>query len=524
MKKIISLLLLTVLIIAGCSSNSSTPSTSEGSKEASTTPVKGGELNVAINTQPATLDPHTSTATILTEVSRHIYEQLVSLDTKFQVQPMLAESIDESEDGTSYTFHLRQGVKFHNGKEMKAEDVVASLNKWRDISSKAKNMIPEATFTAIDEYTVEMKIPERIYGVLTLLADNGQFAAIMPKEIAESASPTGATEYIGTGPFKFVEWKQDQYIHLAKNEDYTPLDTPTDGLTGKKEALVDDIYLHIVSDASTRVAGIQSGQYDIALTLPPENYDMLNNNPNLKTEMALKGHTGFVYNKTDRVFANEKMRQAFNAALDMDSIMLAAFSKEEFYRINPSYMLQEQVDWASEVGSDRYNVKDLDLAKQLLQEAGYNGEEIKILATREYEYMYNSAVVIKEIMEEIGVNVTVEVVDWATLLDLRTDPTGYDAFITGFPIVMTPPQLLYLSSTWPGWTNDEQITQLIAKLNASTTAEEAKASWDQIQDRMYDYLPISKFGDYYEYYGVSNKVEGMTILDGMILWNTSKAK
>lgn len=523
MKKIVILLLLTVLMIAGCSSNSSTPATTETGGKAST-PAAGGELNVAINTQPATLDPHTSTATILTELSRHIYEQLFALDSSFQVVPMLAESVDESEDGTTYTFHLRQGILFHNGKEMKAEDVVASLNKWKELSSKAKAVIPEATFTEVDEYTVEMKIPQRVYGVLTLLADNGQFAAIMPKEVAESASPTGATEYIGTGPFKFVEWKQDQYIHVTKFEDYAPVDLPTNGLSGKKEALVDDIYFHIVTDPSTRVAGIQSGQYDIALTLPPDNYEMLSNNPNLKTEMALKGSVGFIYNKADRIFANQKMRQAFNAALDMDSIMLAAFSEEEFYRIAPGFMLEEQVDWASEVGSDRYNVKDPELAKQLLEEAGYNGEEIKILSTREYEYMYNSAVVIKEIMEEIGVNVTIEVVDWATLLDLRTDPTGYDAFVTGFPLVMTPPQLLYLSPTWPGWTNDEQITKLIAQLNASKDAQEAKASWDQLQDYMYDYVPISKFGDYYEYYGVSNKVSGMTILDGMILWNTSVEK
>lgn len=522
MKKMFSFLLLTLLIIAGCS-NDSTPGTgSTGDTQG--TPEKGGQLNVAINTQPATLDPHMSTATILTEVSRHIFEQIVALDSAYQVQPMLAESIDESDDGTTYTFNLRQGVKFHNGKELKAEDVVASLEKWKNISSKAKTVIPDATFTEIDEYTVEMKIPKRIYGVLTLLADNGQAAGIMPKEIAESAGPTGATEYIGTGPFKFAEWKQDQYIRLTKNEEYASLETPSDGLSGKKEVLVDDIYLHIVSDASTRVAGIQSGQYDIALTLPPDNFQMLSNNPNLKIEMALKGNVGFIYNKTDRVFANEKMRQAFNAALDTESIMLAAFSDEAFYRINPGYMLQEQEEWASEVGNDRYNVKDPELAKQLLQEAGYNGETIKILATREYEYMYNSAVVIKELMKEVGVNVEIEVVDWATLLDLRSDPTKFDAFITGFPLVMTPPQLLYLSPNWPGWTNDEEITQLIAQLNASATSEEAKATWDQLQDRMYDYLPISKLGDYYEYYGVSNTVNGMTIFDGMILWNTSKAK
>ncbi|KAB2338597.1 ABC transporter substrate-binding protein [Cytobacillus depressus] len=515
------LLLICLFVITGCSSKTETTKQSEPSETKNKT---GGELHVAINTQPSTLDAQVTTATIVSEVSRNIYEQLVALNSSYQIVPMLAETVDESEDGKTYTFHLRKGVKFHNEKEMKAEDVVASLNKWKEISTKAQAVIPEAAFEQVDEYTVTMNLPKRVYGAITLLADVGQMAVIMPKEIAETADVAGATEYIGTGPFKFVEWKQDQYIHFTKYEDYIPVDLPADGLSGKKEALVDDIFFHIITDNSIRVSGVQTGQYDIGIALPPDNYDMLNNDKNIKTEIDLMGPVGLIYNKEDRIFANAKMRQAVNAALDMESIMLAAYSNEKFFRLDHGHMVIEQKEWYSEAGKDRYNINDTELAKKLLNEAGYNGEEIRILTTRDYDWMYNSAVVIKEQLDKIGVSVKLDVIDWATLIDLRAKPTEYDAFITAFPKVMTPPQILYLGSKWPGWTNDEEITKQMEEINSSTSKEEAKQAWDNLQDRMYDYLPISKFGDYYLFYGISKKVEGMTFLDGMMLWNTSKSE
>ncbi len=514
------MIFLCLFVIVGCSSKTDT----KQSEPPKTGKISGGELNVAINAQPTTLDAHMTTATTVSHLTRHIYEQLVALNSSFKVVPMLAESIDESEDGKTFTFHLRKGVKFHNGKEMKAEDVVASLNKWKGISTKAKAAIPDATFEVIDDYTVVMKLPNYIFGALALLADASQMAAIMPKEVVESADPTGVTEYIGTGPFKFVDWKQDQYIHLTKYEDYSPVDYPADGLSGKKEALVNDIYFHVVTDSSTRVAGVQTGQYDIGLLLPPDNYEMLKSNPNIETILDLSGPTGLIYNKQERIFSDQKMRQAVNAALDLESIMMAGFSNENFFRLDHGHTVIEQKEWYSEAGKDRYNTHDLEKAKELLKEAGYNGEEIKILATRDFDYMYNTAVVIKEQLGKIGVNVKLEVVDWATVLETRAKPSEYDAFITAFPKVLSPAQILYLGSAWPGWTNDPQITELTAQINSSKTTEEAKVVWDKLQDRIYDYLPITKFGDYYDFYGMSNKVKGITFLEGYILWNTSKSE
>ena len=482
------------------------------------------KLNVAITPQPNTLDQHMTTTSIVSVIGRNIFEQLVTFNSSFEVIPMLAESFEESEDGKTYTFHLRQGVNFHNGKEMKAEDVVASLEKWLAKSTKAQGVLPDATFTQLDEYTVEMSLNKPVYGVLSLLADLSQSAIIMPKEIAETADATGAKEYIGTGPFKFEEWKQDQYVHVSKFEDYSPVDRVADGVSGKKEAMVNDIYFHFVTDTSTRLLGLQSGEFDIVNILPYDNYDMINNDPNLDVVVEILGPIGLVFNKKEGIFSDIKMRQALNTALDMESIMISGFSNEEFYRLDHGQMIIEQEAWYSEEGKDRYNIKDPEKAKQLFEEAGYNGEEIKLLASKDYEYFYSPSIVIQEQLKNIGVNVKLEVSDWATVMDKRTKPGEYDGFVTAFHKVPTPQQLLYLGADYPGWTDDPEITELINEINAARDQEEAKASFAKLQDRMYDYLPIAKFGDYYTLGGLSTKVDGMQMQDGFILWNTTKAK
>ena len=413
----------------GCNSNG----TDSDAKAESDVTDLDTKLNVAITPQPNTLDPHMTTSTNVSIIGRHVYDQLVTLNTAYEVIPTLAESIDESDEGKTFTFHLRKGVKFHNGKELKAEDVIASLEKWQTVSPKAQSLIPDATFTELDEYTVEMSLNQAVYGVLALLADASHSAVIMPKEIAEAAGASGTTEMIGTGPFQFVEWKQDQYVHISKFEDYIPIDQVADGFSGKKEALVDDIFFHFVMDSSTRLVGLQTGEYDVITGLPFDNYEMIENNPDLETAIDILGPLILVLNKKEGIFTDIKMRQAFNAALDMESIMLASFSNEIFYRLDQGHMIIEQEQWHNEAGKDRYNINDLEKAKLLFEEAGYNGEEIKIITTKDYEYMYYPAVVIQEQLKKIGVNVKIEVMDWATLLTMRADSSEYDGFITGSP-------------------------------------------------------------------------------------------
>ena len=221
-----------LFLLAACSNETSDSTESENQNDNDSTTNEENvdneeeeldtELNIAYSAQPPTLDPHFTTAVATSDIMRGVFETLVTVDADYNFQPMLADTYEISEDGKSITFQLREGVLFHNGKEMKAEDVVASMERWRDISNRA-DAFRESTFEAQDEYTVVMTLPDPISTTLSVLTWMvGSYAAIMPKEAIEGATDTGVEEYIGTGPFQFEEWKQDAYVKLSKFDDYQP--------------------------------------------------------------------------------------------------------------------------------------------------------------------------------------------------------------------------------------------------------------------------------------------------------------
>lgn len=505
--------LITLLIVMFFSACSDTTLDNENNKS---------EIHVALSAQPETIDPMMTTGAPTKYVARHIYESLVALDQEHQPVPMLAESIDVSNNGKTYTFYLREGIQFHNGKEMNAEDVVASMNRWLELAASAKDVLgEEAYFKELDKFTVVLEMKQPSLGTLDVIATHKQFPGIMPKEIIEDAGNDGVKEIIGTGPFKFVEWKQDQYVHLNKFENYKPVNLPPDGLSGKKEVFITDLYFDIVTDSSTRLAGLQTGEYDVALELNYDSYNQIKNDPNLKTYPFSVGQSVLIYNKKEGLFTNVKMRQAINAAINAEEIMKASFINEDLYEINAGYMNSDQKDWFTEVGKEAYNQNNPEKAKNLLKEAGYKGEEIRLLTTRDSEYLYKGAIVLTEQLEKLGLNIKIEDYDWTTYQDRRTGPLLWDLLMMGLTTVSTPSQLLSLSSNWSGWTEDEKITELLNQIDRSNSIEEAQETWNELQKYSWtEYVPITKFGGFMEIVATNNKIDGFTTFNGPILWNT----
>ncbi|PLR95970.1 ABC transporter substrate-binding protein [Bacillus sp. T33-2] len=521
MKKV-SFLFMAVLLmfsLAACSGEEKSSSTKEKEKE-----VFGGELKVAYNAQPPTLDPLLTTAVATRDIQRHVFETLVTFDQNFGIQPMLAESYEVSEDGKTITFKLREGIKFHNGEDMDVEDVIASMTRWVKVTPLGKSYFADATFTAEGDNTVVLQLQQPLSTALAMLADPGQAAVITPKEVNESATEKGLAEFIGTGPYKFVEWKTDQHVYLEKFADYKSLETKSSGLAGKKAGYVDDIYFQFVTDASTRLAGIQTGEYDIANAIPFDNAEQLEASGDVKNHIDHNGFNGVVFNKKARFFQDVKARQAVNAALDQEEILMASFTNDNFYELEHGLMIKDQKDWYSDAGKDQYNQKDPDKAKKLLKEAGYNKEEIIILASRDYEDHYNAAVVVQQQLEKIGMKVKLDVYDWATVLQKRNDPNAYDIFVTGFPTEPIPAKYVFLDSVtqWPGWTNSPEMDELLDKINTASSQEEAKKYFDELQEEFYNYLPIIKFGNKTTITSTRSNIEGMGFLQGITLWNVQK--
>src|SRR5699024_5574410 len=184
----------------------------------------------------------------------------------------------------------------------------------------------------------------------------------------------------------------------------------------------------LVTDPSTRVAGIQSGEYDIAQEVPYDNADQLDADENVENQIIPGAGTLIMFmNKKTGPFKDVKAREALSTLINAEEMMTAAFTDPKYFSVNHNMMMPHQEEqWYSEIGKDKHNVNDPEKTKKLIEEAGYDGEEITIMTSRDYEFMYSASVVLQSELEAIGVNAKLENYDWATLIDNMTDETKYD--------------------------------------------------------------------------------------------------
>ena len=476
------------------------------------TPRRGGVLRVGNLGEPPALDAHWTTASITETLTNHLYEGLYSLDASNRPIPMLAESHTVSRDGLTYTFKLRQSVKFHNGKEMTSEDVVASLARWSKQSIYGKALFAQvADWRAVDRYTVEMRLKEKSAIVLISLAVPNNFGAIYPKEIAEKFPPeVKVTEYVGTGPFKLAEWKPDQYIRMVRFDEYKSRAEKPNGYGGGKTAWVDEIRWIPVPEVATRVAQVETGELEFADDLNLDAYDRLQTNPNVRTIVSKPYYwLVAVFNKKDGLMTNAKLRQAWQAAIDIEPIMKnVAGGRAEFYRMDSSLAPVEIAAWHTKLAGLPWNEHNRDKARRLLKEAGYRGEPIRFMTTQEYKWMYDFALLTKQQLEDVGFTIDLQVVDRATLVKRRNNPKEYDVFTTGMGAFYDPTHHIYLTASWPGWTTDEDILRLQAELARETDPRKRMALWEAQTRQFYEKVPVIRYGDLFGLRAMRTVVKG----------------
>jgi peptide/nickel transport system substrate-binding protein len=482
------------------------------------TPVYRNEINIALTAQPPTLDSAMTVSQVALQISNHIFEQLYNLDADFTPVPDLAESVSVSPDGLSYTFPLRRGVYFHNGKELKAEDVSASMNRWLKNSSRAKVLLANSKFEEIDPYTVKLIVEYPSSDVLIILATWAQFPGIMPKEIIDAVEEGQMlTEYIGTGPYKFGEWKQDQYIRLDRFENYNSRSEEPSGFSGSKSAPTEHLYFYFVTDQSTRVAGLKTGQYDVT-SIPTENYDEFENDANITVYPVPGGVLSAYFNTRQGPLANLKLRQAALAAFNDTEILLASFSNPKLYFLNSGFTNPAQTQWLVDAGKGSYNEADPEKAKRLMTEAGYKGEAITILATPDYSEMYSASLVIQEELRQAGFTVNLVSYDFPTWLKTKSDLSTWDIFVASTGYQLTPPQLLVVTPDWAGLQNDTVSSGLKA-IRSAPDAGTAKQEWEEVLQFIYDYAAATSIGHYTSSVGAKKNIEGFESFLAPVLWN-----
>ncbi|HTU01902.1 MAG TPA: ABC transporter substrate-binding protein, partial [Candidatus Sulfotelmatobacter sp.] len=318
-------------------------------------PVTGGTLRAALTASPPTLDPHSTTHLAAREVGLHIFESLVSFDAKFQVTPQLAERWEISKDGKVYTFTLRRGVKFHNGKEMTAEDVRASIERFRAVSPQKNQLDDLARLEVVSPIAIRMTLSQPDAAFLAALANPVGQLAILPKEAVEG-KPINKAEVIGTGPYKFVEWIPDRWVRVVRFADYRPDGKAgVGGFAGPRHAYADEIRFIPVTEPGARVAGLQTGEYDFADFLPSASISQLTGDRSLRiVRLGPQNYPTVYFNFTGK-FKSLKLRQAVQAALNMDEIMQVANDGDG--RVDPGFYFKEQV-WHTDAGGTLYNQKN----------------------------------------------------------------------------------------------------------------------------------------------------------------------
>lgn len=451
------------------------------------------ELRIAYSSQPPTLDPAASTAIGTRDIARNAFEQLLAADSEGQLHGVLAESWEEHDDG-SVTFTIRDDVTFHDGSDLTAEDVAASLRRGFELHPLGQQYFEGAEVTVDDDYTLTLTVPEPMFITLNLLA-GPVHTPVMPAAIAEEAPPEGASEIVGTGPYQLVEWQADQYAHFEIFEDYVPKDGPDEGMTGDRSGTYESMYFEFVTDPSTRLNGMLTGEYDMAKEIPYDNYSQLESADDVEAYIGEGEFLMFVYNKAEGLMADQEMRHALWSAVDVEDVLIAAYSDEQFYTMNGS-LVAEDNPWYTDAGLEGYGDEpDLEEARRLLEEAGYDGEPVRIVASQEYQHHYDAAIMVEQQLSEAGVNVDLIVPDWPTLLDIRADPSGYELFVTHSNPEVMPIQHPFLFPSWPGWTEDEDIAEQLDNITYAQSEEEALAAADDLQAAVYEYLPVMKFGE-----------------------------
>ena len=484
------------------------------------------EIHVAISAPPSNLDAMVNAAFLTRQLvgGGQVYEQLVTLDGDYNPQMELAESYEVSEDNKIWTYKLRQGVKFHDGSEMTAEDVVASINRWIDKVAVAKALFGDARFEVVDDYTVRVELVEGSSAVNTILAATSPSCVITTKEAIDTVKDDVLTEYIGTGPYKFSEWATDQYIKFEKFDDYVPYEEEGtfSGWWGHKTAYIDTIYYDIVKDNSTRVAGLQTGQYDMLyVPCPLDNFEQLKDTSGTTLIQENRGNFIMIYNKKGEAVSNKVLRQAINKALDYDEVMTAAFVDSKYYTITPSVMYNEKSSYYTEAGTEAFNLNDPEGAKKMLEESGYDfSTPIKLLTPTDYPEYYNATLDIANQLEKIGLTVELESMDWASCLSAKAEESGWDAYISTQSEVAVPAALPYLSGAKAfGFPDDETVISLQHDGLFAADEDTAKAKWEELQTYcLTDYVPFTSFGPWKSYSAIAGDYD-MSFMQGGIMWN-----
>ncbi len=276
-----------------------------------------------------------------------------------------------------------------------------------------------------------------------------------------------------------------------------------------------------VPDEAARIAGLQAGDFHYPESIIPDQYETVEGDSSLVAKILDPSGFGvFILNTREGLMTDQKIRQAFQAALDHEAICQAGYG-EGYYTLDPSLMFA-QTPWYSTVGAEKYNMNDPELARQLLEEAGYDGTPVRFSCTQEYQDHYNRTAVAVQQLEQAGFTVELQTKDWATVLSEQTDPSAWDVTTTGYAFKPDPVLSVITDvCNFAGWWCTDDAVELVEQLRTETDFDTRFAIWEEIQALFYEQVPVIKNGDALRTMVHTASLKGLSdqVQLGPILWN-----
>jgi peptide/nickel transport system substrate-binding protein len=495
-------------------------------------------LKVVPHADLRNIDPIWTTAYITRNHGYLVFDTLFALDETLEVQPQMAEGHEVSEDGLTYTITLREGLTFHDGEPVTAEDAVASIKRWgaRDgMGQKLMRVVD--SMEAVDERTFEINLSEP-YGLvldsLGKISSNVPF--IMPKRLAETDPNAQIEEVIGSGPFRFVEeeWQPGNQVVYEKFEDYVPRDEPASYAAGGKVANVDRVEWRYIPDASTATQALLAGEVDYYEQPPVDLLPMIQSDPSITVETVDPlGTQGVIrFNFKYPPFDDAKARQAAMWAVEQSDYMYAIVGNPEYFEPFCGAYFMCGGPFETEVGAEPLREKDLEKARQLLEESGYDGREVVILDPTDVPVAHGQALVTAQALREIGMNVRLAAMDWATMTSRRAvrdapEEGGWNIFPTWWLAVdqLNPITNISVAASgddaWFGWPENERIEELRNAFAQATDPEEQKRIVEELQAELYDFVPYIPTGQFYLPTAYRETVNDVLEAPVPFFWNVS---
>lgn len=500
--------------------------------------AQGSTLKIIPTTNMTVLDPIWTTAYISRNFGYMIYDTLFGTDAQGRIQPQMVGKWSVSKDNRTWTFQLRDGLEFHDGKPVTSEDVVASLKRWA-----SRDTFGGQLAKAIDKYetpdartfVIQLKEP---FGLVTeaLGKPSSNVPFIMPKRVADTPGDVQIKETIGSGPyiFKADEFRPGEKAVFLKNTKYKPRAEAPSGTAGGKNVYVDRVEWLFIRDAQTQLNALLNGEADILEQPAFEQYATLRSNPNIELVDAQPAGNQFIlrFNFLHAPFDNEKIRRAAMLALGQEAFLRTQVGTPGLTRYCKS-MFPCGTLYESDKTGEYTGIANPQKAKALLAEAGYKGEPVVLMRPSDNGTIGKLPLVAKQQLEQAGFKVDLQNMDWQTLVARRAKKDapsagGWSIFMTSWTAsdILNPLTMAMMNATgdkgWFGWQDDPKLEAIKKQFIAATTDAEKKKLAEAAQLQAFQSVTHVPVGQYNQPAAVRKGVSGLVPAGAQVYWNIRK--